>query len=407
MSELKPVHLIMVTTANNNKFYDMTPKGDMIEIKYGRVDSTCTTITKPISQWDKIYNSKIKKGYVDKSELIADLVETVKKDKEYKPIPQKVIAEIVERLQSYAKQAIDSNYKVKANQVTQAMIDEAQEVLIKLAKEKSITDFNNLLLNLFTVIPRKMAHVNDYLAKSSEDLEKILEKEQDLLDVMKSQVVVVQLQEESDDEYKNNCTILEALGLEIEVTTKEDVKLIKKELGELSGKYINSWKIRNIHTEERFNKFCEDNGIKDEGIRLLFHGTRNCNLFGIMQKGLLLRPELSGIRTNGKCFGIGIYSSTASAKSYNYTSHGDWTREGMDSAFMFLMQVAMGKSFDVKSFDSKYYDFNFEKLQKACPGAFSLYAHKGLDTGWWPLKNDEIVVFKEEQTNLKYLIELK
>lgn len=406
MSELKPVHLIMVTTANNNKFYDMTPKGDTIEIKYGRVDSTCTTITKPISQWDKIYNSKIKKGYVDKSELIADLVETVKKDKEYKPIPQKVIAEIVERLQNYAKQAIDSNYKVKANQVTQAMIDEAQEVLIKLAKEKSITEFNNLLLNLFTVIPRKMAHVNDYLAKSSEDLEKILEKEQDLLDVMKSQVVVVQLQEESDDEYKNNCTILEALGLEIEETTKEDVKLIKKELGELSGKYINSWKIRNIHTEERFDKFCEDNGITN--IKYLWHGTRNENLWSILQKGLLLRPELSGIRTNGKMLGYALYSSPTSRKSYGYTSNGYWAGSGINhSVFMILNRVALGKIHDIYSFNPKYYDFTYEKLQKEAPGCQSMWAHAGMKTrDSWVLQNDEIVVYNEEQVTCSYLVEL-
>ena len=67
----------------------------------------------------------------------------------------------------------------------------------------------------------------------------------------------------------------------------------------------------------------------------------------------------------------------------------------------------MGKILDVYSFNSKYYDFTFEKLQKECPGAYSLWGHKGMDTGWWPLKNDEIVVYNEEQVNLKYLVELK
>lgn len=407
--ERKPVHLIMVTAANNNKYYDMVPKGDYIEIKYGRVDSTCTTIQKPISEWDKIYKSKIKKGYVDQSDLVADLVEKVvpKKDLEYKPIPNKVIANIVERLQDFAQKAIDANYKVKANQVTQAMIDAAQTILIKLNSCTTVKDFNDLLLELYTTIPRKMGHVQDYLVYNTSEFSDMIDKEQALLDVMKGQVVVVQLSEPKDEEeeYKNNCTILEALGIEISETKPKDVALIKKELGDIADKYVNSWKIKNIETEKKFNKFMKDNNLKE--FKYLWHGTRNENLWSILQKGLLLRPELVGIRTNGKMLGYAIYSSPTPRKSYNYTSNGCWTGGyGNKSVFMILNKVALGNIHDIYSFNSKYYDFTYEKLQKEAPGCHSMWAHAGMNTGWGSLKNDEIVVYKEDQITCNYLVEL-
>lgn len=409
--EKKPVHLIMVTAANNNKFYDMVPKGDYIEIKYGRVDSTCTTITKPMSEWDKIYKNKVNKGYVDQSDLVADLVEKVvdKKDLEYKPIPNKVIADIVQRLQDFAQKAIDANYKVKANQVTQAMIDKAQDTLIKLITCKTVKSFNDTLLELFTVIPRKMGNVSNYLAKDIDDFCNIIEKEQDLLDVMKGQVVVVQLNEpqNEDEEYKNNCTILEALGIEIEETTDKDVKLIKKELGECADRYYASWKIRNIKNEKRFKSYCKEEGLKKKDIKLLWHGTRNENVWNILKTGLVLRPTNAVI--TGKMFGYGLYNAPKAKKSLGYTSFGYWTRGNANTGFMILHELAYGKPYDVYAFDSKYYNFDYEKLQEVCPGANCLHAHAGMNTGtgWGALQNDEIIVYKESQMNAKYLVEVR
>lgn len=64
--------------------------------------------------------------------------------------------------------------------------------------------------------------------------------------------------------------------------------------------------------------------------------------------------------------------------------------------------IAHGKPYNVDRFDSKYYNFNYEALQKACPGANCLHAHAGE-----MLRNDEIIVYKEEQCSIKYLIELE
>ena len=145
----------------------------------------------------------------------------------------------------------------------------------------------------------------------------------------------------------------------------------------------------------------KDNNLKE--FKYLWHGTRNENLWSILQKGLLLRPELVGIRTNGKMLGYAIYSSPTPRKSYNYTSNGYWTGGyGNKSVFMILNKVALGNIHDIYSFDSKYYDFNYEKLQQVCKGANCLHAHEGS-----MLRNDEIIIYKEEQCTIRYLIELR
>lgn len=409
--ERRPVHLVMVTSANNNKYYDMIPKGDYVEIKYGRIDATCTTCTKPISDWDKIYRSKINKGYVDKSNLMQDLVTRVesKESKKYKPIPNEAIKTIVQRLQDFAQRAVDANYKIKANQVTKAMVDEAQDTINKLIDCKQLKEFNDILLSLFATIPRRMGHVSDYLALTVDDFNRIISKEQALLDVLKGQMVVINLPEPSNetDEYKNNCTILEALGIEIEETTEKDVELIKKELGDCANRYFASWKIKNIENDKRFKAYCKEAGLKKKDIKLLFHGTRNENVWSILKTGLVLRPTNAII--TGKMFGYGLYNAPKARKSMGYTSFGYWTRGNSDVGFMILHEVAYGKPYDVYSFDSKYYDFNYEKLQKACPGANCLHAHAGMQNkdGSRALQNDEIIVYKEEQMNMKYLIELR
>ena len=96
-------------------------------------------------------------------------------------------------------------------------------------------------------------------------------------------------------------------------------------------------------------------------------------------------------------------------KSLGYTSLSGsyWVKGNANSGFMALNEVAYGKSYDVYDFDSKYYNLNYENLQNMCPGANCLHAHAGANIGHTSLKNDEIIVYKEEQCTIKYLVELR
>lgn len=403
--EYKPRYLVMVTaTANNNKYYKQIPNADGLTwtAEYGRVGNAPQKAIFPMRDWDKKYREKIKKGYVDQSDIAEDLMqaEKPKNQIEYKNIENKVIADIVDKLQSMAKDAIQRNYTIKSDKVTQAMVDEAQNIITDLVNEKDLKIFNDKLLVLFTVIPRKMSNVNMYLAKSKDDFNKIIKSEQDLLDVMRGQVVQHVATEEDTSTEKIDMTILEKLGLEFEECTDEDINIIKNTLNESANKFKRAWKVKNIKTQERFDKFVKDNNIND--IKLLFHGSRNENWWSIIQTGLVLRPTNAII--TGKMFGYGLYYAPKAQKSIGYTSlQGSyWTGGNSKTGYMALMQVAYGKPYNVNAFDSKYYNFNYEALQKTCPGANCLHAHAGQ-----MLRNDEIIVYKEDQCTIKYLIELQ
>lgn len=403
MPEYTPRHLVMVTAgANNNKYYDMKPQGDMWVATYGRIGSGSQTRTYSKREWDKKYNEKIRKGYIDQTDLIQDLISTEKPTQsEYKEIDNAEIAAIVERLQAMAKKAISENYTVSSNKVTQAMVDEAQNIITGLLNITDVNIFNDELLKLFTTIPRKMSSVSSYIARDNGEFNKIISREQDLLDIMKGQVVQKQVVEETKETKPiNDNTILEHLGLEFEECSNEDIATIKVALGSCSDKFHKAWKVKNLRTQKRFDDFVKENNIKD--VRLLFHGSRNENWWSIINSGLMLRPTNAVI--TGKMFGYGIYYAPKARKSLGYTSLSGsyWARGNSSSGFMALMDVAYGKPYDVYSFDSKYYNFNYETLQKNCPGANCLHAHEGN-----MLRNDEIIVYKEEQCTIKYLVELK
>lgn len=404
MAEIKPRYLVMVTaSANNNKYYKQIPHGDSWTAEYGRVGSSPQRREYSMSQWESKYNEKIRKGYVDQSDLVEDLIQVEKpKKSEYREIENKAIAEIVERLQSMARKAISDNYTISSNKVTQAMINEAQDVLTSLLTTTKVKEFNDVLLKLFTIIPRKMGNVQDYLAQTEKDFSNIIQKEQDLLDVMKGQVVQKQIIDESvneNSEQKEN-TILEQLGLVFEECNKKDIAIIKDALGSCSDKFYKAWRVKNLKTQRRYDDFVKENNIKNT--KLLFHGSRNENWWSIINSGLVLKPTNAVI--TGKMFGYGIYYAPKARKSLGYTSLSGsyWARGNSNSGFMALMDVAYGKPYDVYSFDSKYYDFNYEKLQQVCKGANCLHAHEGN-----MLRNDEIIIYKEEQCTIRYLIELR
>lgn len=79
---------------------------------------------------------------------------------------------------------------IATDKVTMAMVREAQYKLEELGHARDCRDFNRLLIELFSVLPRQMGQVQNYLASSANDMGKIVQREQDLLDVMRGQVAI-------------------------------------------------------------------------------------------------------------------------------------------------------------------------------------------------------------------------
>ena len=103
-------------------------------------------------------------------------------------------------------------------------------------------------------------------------------------------------------------------------------------------------------------------------------------------------------------FGDGIYFAPRAKKSIGYTSlSGSYWTGGSDShGFMALMETAVGKSYNVYSFENRFYRINESNLDSFCKGAHSVHAHAGT-----MLRNDEIIVYNADQCTIKYLIEIR
>ena len=403
-------YLVMVTSDNHNKYYEMVPQGSGFIVNYGRVGASPQVRSYSEYEFDKKYNEKIKKGYIDQTDLRKDLINVFKNEQKnkYLPIQDKEIAELIDYLQKVARQKIADNYTISTEKVTNAMIEEAQNKLNKLSdiynsKFKDKKDkFNDILLELFNILPRKMGCVVDYLAKDSknETLSAIYIREQDLLNVMKGQVIQKTKEEVTDTDVANPTkTILQANGLTIEPINEQDKKIILKELSEIKDKFYKAWRVTNKATRERFNNEIEQ--ATNKTTKLLWHGSKNENWFSIMSNGLLLNPNAA---ITGKMFGFGLYMGLQARKSFNYTSYEGsyWAHGNSDRAFMGLYDIHYGNPYIVDDFNSRYYKYNYEKLREN--GDYnSLHA----DSSKGMLRNDEIIVYQESQADIRYLVELR
>ena len=401
MFAIRPTYLIMVTAENNNKYYNCFPEGDNFRVEYGRVNSTKTITNYPMSKWESQISSKIKKGYKDVTDLKTALVEEIKTDgTKYKDIENESVRRIIEKLRSLARDTVKKNYSVSSASVTEEMVYEAQLVINNLISIKSVNKFNDELLKLFEIIPRKMDNVRSYLIKSIDEIDKVISREQDLLDIMRGQIVTKSTATENKAKEIDNSgiTILDEMGITMRECTPEEINEIKDCMKESSYHFSKAWRVDNISTRKKYEEFIKAYNIKNT--KLLFHGSRTENWFSILKTGLKIRPA-NAVWT-GSMFSDGLYFAPKCQKSIGYTSLGGsyWAGGKDNTAYMALFDTAYGKPYMVYSFDSKYYSLNYNKLPNGC-NCLHASSSKGM------LRNDEIVYYKEEQTTIKYLIEIK
>lgn len=405
-------YLVMVNPgANNNKFYRMIPSGNSFQVEYGRVGlPSFQKRAYSASDFYKKYQEKLAKGYVDQTYLYQEVVNGTSTavsssgETEYREISDVSVRKLVNQLMSYANKHIKKNYTISSVSVTEIMVEEAQTIVDRLSRVTNTSDFNKLLVNLFTVIPRRMEKVEYYLSKTVADFPKIIEREQDLLDVMKTQVKTNTIDiKKTDSKNTSDKTILDALGIEIKPISAKEEAHIKKYLGRsLQDKYVQAFRVENKKTRKRFRDYHKEIG-KEKKIKELWHGSRNENWWNIFDTGLVLRPNAA---ITGKMFGYGIYFANKAAKSIGYSSTrgSRWAGGTETTGYLALFDVLYGDPyiFD-KNWSGEYGSLNYEKLQKLQKGADSFHAIGGAGTS---LANDEIIIYKEEQATIKYIVEL-
>lgn len=371
---------------NNNRYYKMIQNKDIIEIEYGRVGAKPMKMKRPMQLWNETFDKHIKDGYVDRTDLLS-----IKEIGEYKTIEDPYSRQLIEFLISRTKETINECYSVSYTEVSSKMISAAQEIINNLGLQQSIETVNDSLKKLFVTIPRKMKNVSDYLVADMKQVGDVIEREQELLDIMASQVDDIENSKQTE-------TILEANGLSVRlVESDKEIDQIKSHMGERKHHFVRAYRVKNKKTDENFLKYCKDNNISKNDIHFYYHGSKNENYWGIMKDGQKLNPNAS---VCGKMFGYGLYYANKAKKSMNYTSISARWRSGVENkGYLAVFKVAYKNPLHVLKYEQWMANI---RSSKDIMWHDALFAHGGLD-----LINDEIIVYNEKQVSLCYMIEIK
>lgn len=381
------IKLICVTADNHNKFYYMEDLNNgTFKVTYGRVGSSERVVNYPISQWDKKYNEKIAKGYIDVTEKI-----TAKKKSADLDVADPQVRDLIEFLMKEARQSIKRDYSISAEAVTQQQLDEAQSLLDQISAisdSQDIDAINSKLRQLYTIIPRKMKDTRAFFLKAANTpyLIELLQSEQSKLDTLRTQVDI-------GNKDSDGLTLAD-LGFNCEVASQADRDLIIRSTDfRLTNHRV--WKITNKATEAAFNP----DHLKT---KLLYHGSRNENFLSILQNGLKIRPK--GVQTTGSMFGDGIYGANKARKSIGYTSlRGSyWSGGSSSKAYLAIFEFATGTEWRVLDNQSwSGWMSRIDQAQVKSHHCDSVFARGGVD-----LRNDEYVIYDSNQCTIRYLIEL-
>lgn len=391
--------LIMTTASNNNKYYLMEwdGKSSTFDVTYGRIEASANKASYPISLWNKKFNEKVKKGYVDVTE-IASVAEKISEDTEtvqtLKEITDSFVASFINLMEKYTKNLVSTTYSVKPKQVTEAQVKKAQEILDDLHKADStnINLVNQLLLTLYTIIPRRMQNVPRYLLPNI-DLGKTLQQEQDNLDAMASQIEAERPVEKKEEriQVEEDLTYLDKIGIKMSVAS--DTSEIDYILKQITRPIVKVFKVEKPVEDTKFTNWI--NKQKDKSTRFLIHGTRCTSVLPILEQGLKIRP-VGNFSFSGKVYGDGNYFSEVASKSMNYTG------STPDRIFL-IYEVHVGNPFIYEGWfvkDKISFPLNYKELSSR--GFDSTYVKAGNG-----LLNSEIIAYREEQCTPKYIIHLK
>ena len=366
---------------DHNKFYRMVPRPDgrMFDVEYGRVGARPMKRSYPMSKWHMTYDSKIRKGYSDMSRLHEiKIVEKNPDEGQTAGITEKAVRALVESLMAFADRTIRKAYTVKSKEV------------------------NRRLTRLFAVIPRRMSNVRENMAEGKKDFAGIIEREQEILDTMKGQVRVDTKSAKTRKKSGGGDTVLDKMGVEIRECTDEEAEEIKKHMdADTAQKFRRAFRVVNRDTEEAYEKFKKEHGIGRRGEKFLYHGSRNENFWSIVTTGLSLSPNAA---ITGKMFGNGIYFAPKAAKSAGYTSlQGFWARRNgavmHDRGYLAVYKVATGKAYRTDEWRHEFTSFTRKDMDRLGCDSFLAKAGKNL-------YNDEVIVYREDQCTIRYLVEI-
>lgn len=414
---------------NNNKFWEVTwdDVTGNATIKYGRVGASGVEDTAHFTaaSLEKKIQSKLKsrsgKPAYREIEIISEISATPKtttqlaiKEAAMTQLAKSdtALSSLIERLVATNKHElyVSSGGQISLNLDT-GIVTTAMGVITKDSINKARTllnditeyvttnnldssDFAKAINSYLMLVPQKVGSKRGW-HKTFISNDAMLQKQSSMLDQLESSVDMAEAQlKQAIAAHEPNTPKL--FNAEISLNTcpdkmKEITDYYMKTLnrGHTSSK-LRPVRVYNVVLEDMKAAF-EKDGATMKDVRLLWHGTRVFNILSILKNGMVVPKSGGSIHVTGRMFGDGLYFSNQSTKSLNY-AHGYWDGGARDNnCFMFLCDVAMG-NYHVPSGPSS-------QLHKH--GHDSIWAKPGKSG----IQNDEMIVFRTSQVNIRYLVE--
>lgn len=274
--------------------------------------------------------------------------------------------------------------------VTQEGITEARVLLdwfFKNVKSNGKDAYNERIDQYLRIIPRPKGR--GLLYEEVFPNTTTIQKESDVLDALENSLTLA-LTNKNDAEPETEARIFD-----LEMSLLTDQKQFKKIQdwynntnrgmhGYTGVKIINIYEVDLINYNSNFRK--SDNNVVE-----VWHGTGQSNILSILKSGLFISPP-STAAIAGKMFGNGVYGSQTASKSLGY-SMGRWGQGKGDNGWLFVCNFAMGKAYYPTT-------YGMSKIPAEYDSCWALPAKTGL-------YNDELIVYNENQIQIKYLLELK
>lgn len=412
---------------NNNKYWYIKQYDDnSCMVEWGRVGDSPQSKTHPFTSLDdstKFFNKKCKekegdkKGYTKLKVLIGqtssievknnDLTTIALSQIKYKDPESKNLIEYLTKVNIHnitnsttITYSNDSGlFSTPCGIVTQEGIDEARNILIDIGDyvaRKSFDDkkYINILQNYLQLIPRDIGRKFN-IAYILPDLPSV-QKENDILDSLQASLNSVMSFKPNGSAKKDIIPSIFQAKLELLEDKSEHKRIDDKYYSSLHRVHTSSkLKPKNywiVNIDSMYNDYAK---CSIDNINEYWHGSSSANLLSILKSGLRM-PSKSSSNVTGRMFSgspgkEGLYFSSESTKSLNY-SQGYWGGKRCDRTFMFLADVRMG---------------NYYVPRGPGDGPFP---HKNYHSTWAQanksgVQNHEMIVYKKNQVNLKYLIE--
>ena len=425
-------YILTDATENNNKFWEYIIYDDgSLEIKWGRVGTTGQSKKSSSFNRSRDVDAKVRektaKGYRE-IKIITEVVDTVPKTAAATHVVHAAAIEQLAKNDTTLSTLITELVKANRHELFVASggqmdVDLTTGIVstpIGVVAKDNIIQARDLLDVMVPFIQTKDLDNATYLSKLNDYLMLVPQKvgstrgwhrnfifddngigrQQTLLDQLEASVDIAESrlkQSLLSPSQSSVSSMPDLFNASVKLVTDADIiKHIEQLFFSTLNKSHVSSKLRPVRVYEvvidKMKSDFDADGAKMHDVRELWHGTRKFNVLSILKNGLIIPPTRGGTyQIAGRMFGNGVYHASQSSKSLNY-SFGYWDNSAKDTnCFMFLNDVAMGNFYVPRSYS--------ETLPKA--GYDSTWAVPGKSG----IQNDEMIVYRTSQCNIKYLIE--